>query len=87
MPDAATVKKFVKETLVPESKKGLDELDGLRPPTDLQQAVDAFIVHARQVVATIDKQADTDPAAILNDSNPFAEVDKEAVSIGLTACG
>src|SRR3954454_10642544 len=85
-PDAATIKKFVKETFVPEIKKGLDELDGLRPPSDLQQGVDAFIAHARDVVATIDKQADTDPTAI-SDTNPFAEVEKEAFSLGLTACG
>lgn len=86
--DAATAKKFVKETFVPETKKGIDELDGLRPPADLQQAVDAFIAHARLVVDTVDKQADTDPAAFLNDdTNPFAEVGKEAVSLGLTECG
>jgi hypothetical protein len=31
-------------------------------------------------------QADTDPGAILADTNPFGDVNKEAANIGLTVC-
>jgi hypothetical protein len=86
-PDTATVKKFVKETFVPTVKKTIDGLDALKPPKELQKQVDALISHSRDVLAKVEKQADTDPTAIFSyENDPFADVNKEAGNIGLTGC-
>ncbi|MEY2420684.1 MAG: hypothetical protein QOI95_751 [Acidimicrobiaceae bacterium] len=85
--DAATVKTFVKATLVPLARKTIDGLDALKPPADLQGTVDTFLAHARVVIADLDKRADTDATALFSSqTDPFDAVYKEAQSIGLTAC-
>src|SRR2546423_15618058 len=45
-PDAATLKKFVDDVLVPNVKKQLDDIDALKPPKELQADVDKLLTDA-----------------------------------------
>ena len=86
-PDPATVQKFFKETVSPNVKKQVDDLDKLNPPKELQAQVDKLVADARAALTKLQEQIDKDPNAALNSNeDPFANVNKEASAIGLVAC-
>jgi hypothetical protein len=87
-PDAASIKKFANEVLIPNVTKQVDDIDALKPPKDLEAAVDKLVKDAKAAITKMKDLADKDPEAIFSGSNdPFADVNKEANAIGLTTCG
>jgi len=86
-PDPAAFQKFFKDTALPNVKKQIDDIDNLKPPKELETQVDTVVKDARAALAKLQDQIDKDPAAALNNPNdPFADVNKEATAIGLSAC-
>jgi len=81
-PSDDEITKFVNETVIPGVKKQIDDLDKLVPPKELQKDVDTLLSHARDAI----KSAESDPSQFVN-GDPFADVNKEAVNLGLTSCG
>jgi hypothetical protein len=86
-PSPEQVAKFVKDILLPNERKQLDQIDKLVPPKDLQSQVDKLLADARAALAHIEQLANDDPNALFNSQDPFADVNKEAADIGLTSCG
>src|SRR5438477_3395115 len=76
-PDAATIKKFVNETVAPTLKKSIDDIDALKPPKDLQGGVDKMVADARAALTKLQQQAETDPTSVFNGADPFADVNKD----------
>jgi hypothetical protein len=86
-PDAATARKYFKESFLPVLRKVVDDLDALKPPADLQAKVDTLLAHIRTVTANLEKQADTDPLSIFSyENDPFAELTKDVEAAGLQSC-
>lgn len=87
-PDPAVFGKFFRDTIAPHVKAEIDGVEALKPPKDLQSAVDSLVNHAHAALAKLQEQADKDPAVLLSGSDdPFVDVNKEAINIGLTVCG
>jgi len=84
-PDPAAIKKFLDETLIPNITKQVDQLDGLKPPKELESTVDKLLSDARAALTKMKQQAATDPQAALED-DPFVDVNKQADAIGLSTC-
>ena len=85
-PDPATLQKFFKETVLPNIKKQVDDIDKLKPPKDLESQVDDLVTTARAALVKLEAQFDKDPASAFSGEDPFADVNKKAAAVGLTAC-
>ena len=86
-PDPAAIKAFLKDTLIPSVTRQVDAIDKLKPPKDLEAAVDKLVKDAKAALDNLKKQADSDPASVFAGDDPFSDVNKEANTIGLTSCG
>ena len=86
-PDPATVQKFFNDTLAPNVKKQIDGIAALKPPSDMQSAVDQLVKDARARLSQLQDQVSKDPSVLFSSNDPFADVNKEANAIGLTTCG
>ena len=86
-PDPDTLKKFFNDTVAPNVKKQIDDIAALKAPSDLKSGVDKLVSDARAKLAQLQDQVNKDPASLFSSSeDPFADVNKEAAAIGLTAC-
>ena len=86
-PDPATIQKFFNDTLAPNVKKQIDGIAALKPPSDMQSAVDQLVKDARARLSQLQDQVSKDPSVLFSSADPFADVNKEANAIGLTTCG
>ena len=87
-PDPAVIKAFLKETLIPSITRQVDGLDKLKAPKDLEAGLDKVVKDARAALEKMKTQADSDPASVFaGESDPFADVNKQAKALGLTSCG
>jgi hypothetical protein len=87
-PDPAKFKTFATETLIPDLRQEVDDLDDLKPPKDLQDDVDHLLSDVRDALDNVKEDVNEDTAAFLNsESDPFADAKKKANDIGLTVCG
>jgi hypothetical protein len=87
-PTPEQLQSFFKDTVVPNIKKQIDEIDKLNPPKELQAQVDKLVTDARAALTKLQEQVDKDPSALESStSDPFADVNTEANSLGLTVCG
>ena len=85
-PDPATLQKFFKETLLPNIKKQIDDIDKLKAPKELESQADDLVTSARAALAKLEAQVDKDPTSAFSGEDPFADVNKKATAVGLTAC-
>jgi hypothetical protein len=86
-PQPEAIKAFLKDKLIPSVTRQIDAIDKLKPPKDLEAAVDKLVKDAKAALDELKKKADSDPASVFAGSDPFADANKEASAIGLTACG
>ena len=86
-PTPEQIQKFFKDTIAPNIKKQIDDIDKLNPPKELQAQVDKLVTDARAALTKLQEQVDKDPSALESSSDPFADVNKEANALGLTVCG
>ena len=87
-PDAAAIKAFFKDKFIPTIARQIDGLDKLKPPKDLEAAVDKLVKDARAAIDKVKAQADADPEKVFGgNEDPFADASKQAVAVGLTSCG
>jgi hypothetical protein len=71
------------DTLVPEIQGQLDALGDLNPPEDLEADVDNLLQVAQ---SSLDEIKDGGPQILLSGQDPFAEANRLATEVGLTAC-
>lgn len=84
VPTAAEVGAFVKDTLKPELRKEISELDDLKPPKSDQRRVDDILAAGRRGLTAVDDN----PVILLGgESNPLNEYAELASAYGLKACG
>jgi len=87
-PTPEQLQKFFKDTIAPNIKKQIDDIDNLKPPKELQAQVDKLVTDARAALTKLQEQVDKDPSALdSSSSDPFADVNTEANALGLTVCG
>jgi hypothetical protein len=71
------------DTLVPEIQGQLDAIGDLNPPEELEADVDNLLQVAQ---SSLDEIRDAGPQVLLTDRDPFAEANRLAGEVGLTAC-
>ncbi len=82
-PTAEQLTTFASETLVPTLQEQIDGLKKLKPPSDLEDAVDQMLADAQ----TATDKIKADPVTVFSgEEDPFAEVSVQAAAIGLTDC-
>ncbi len=74
---------FSNDILEPAVQGQIDGLNELSPPADLEDDVDQMLSAAQ---TALDKINDDPVAAFTGEEDPFANVNAQAASIGLTAC-
>jgi hypothetical protein len=86
-PDPQKFKAFANETLFPNVRQQINGIDDLKPPKDLEARVDQLVSDARAALDKLKEEVNKDPSAALdNENDPFAPVNKKATEIGLTTC-
>lgn len=83
-PSQEQLDKFAEDTLIPSVQGQIDDLNDLNPPSELDDQVSTMLDDAQ---TALDKGKD-DPSLLTSDKqDPFTDVNKQANSIGLKACG
>ena len=86
-PDPEALKKFFNDTVFPNVKKQIEDIDALKPPKDLEADVDKLVKDAKDTLTKLQDQVNKDPQSLFSSSeDPFTEVNKQATKIGLTTC-
>ena len=87
-PDKETVRTFLKDEAIPNIRKQIDAIDDLAAPDELSDRVDDLVAEAKAALAKFEDAAKSDDPTTLFNSNedPFADANKIATEVGLTAC-
>jgi hypothetical protein len=87
-PDPAKFRTLVNETLIPNVRQQLDDIDDLKPPKDLQDEVDEVLSAVRAALDKTKEEVNKDTNAFLDsDVDLMAEANKKGTDMGLTVCG
>ncbi|MDX6581971.1 MAG: hypothetical protein QOI10_1155 [Solirubrobacterales bacterium] len=83
-PTDAQLQQYVTDTFVPSVQGQIDAVGALVPPADIADQVDTFLSDAQDAL----DQVENDPSLVAGSSSngPFADVNKEAVAVGLDQC-
>jgi hypothetical protein len=68
---------------IPRVQELLDDLDDLEPPAELADDVDALLEDGRAALAELEAGG---AALLLSGEDPFEEVDRQALALGLDNC-
>jgi hypothetical protein len=82
-PTDAQVEQFA-GILVPSIQAQIDGIRALTPPEDLAADVDTFLADAEDALAEV--EADSSLLLASDEEGPFADVNAQAVALGLTEC-
>jgi hypothetical protein len=84
-PTEEQVEELATDILIPSVAKQVEELRDLGAPSGEEKEVNAFLDKAESTV----EEVEADPSLITDEEgeSPFASVNREATSLGLTTCG
>jgi hypothetical protein len=83
-PTQAQIEQYATETAVPSIQAQIDDIRALQPPESIASDVDAFLNNAQDALDQV--KADPQLLAASDNAGPFADVNDEAVAIGLDEC-
>jgi hypothetical protein len=83
-PTQAEIEQYATETAVPSIQGQIDDIRALQPPESIASDVDAFLNDAQDALDQV--EADPQLLAASDKGGPFADVNDEAVAIGLDQC-
>jgi hypothetical protein len=82
-PTEAQIEEVAEDTVVPSVTKQIGEIRDLGFPSGEEETYETFLDNAEAAVEEVEE----DPSSVAGNSDPFADVNKEANAIGLVKCG
>ena len=83
-PSEAQLAEAAEEFVIPSISAQIEEIAALQPPEEEAEAIDTFIDNAESALEEVEE----DPGSLGDDDGgPFTEVNEEAETVGLPACG
>ncbi|MGH9181392.1 MAG: hypothetical protein ACRDY5_06720, partial [Acidimicrobiales bacterium] len=82
--DTEEVAAFIEDTVLPETRAQVDDVDDLKPPENLADDVDEALAATRRA---LDKVEDDPEGAIEDGEEIFADANERLNDLGLTECG